>query len=356
MKALVFESYGKAQEVLKLKDIPEPGSPKEGEVKVKMLMSPLNPSDVYNTIEGTYKNAVSKTIWNHDKEDDLSIDPFGERKIPALPNIPGIEGVGVVVEAGKGFLSKRLMGKRVAVVGGDKGNWQEYNIVSAKQALPVNKSLSDAEAATSFVNPMTAYIMIKEVLKCKTGDFLLQSAGNSELGKMVIRLGKKFGFKTISLIRNDEQRNHLMKLGADHVLNIKTQDFKKEVYNITNGQGAQCALDPIGGDLPSKMLQCLGLKGKMLVYGTLTTDPLTFSPRDLMTPLSSVEGFFVTNWLSDKSLLKKLGIIKRVGKLISEGVLNSEVGKIYPFEDYLKAIEDVNNPGNKGKVLLKISE
>lgn len=355
MKALVFEQYGKAADVLHLKDIPEP-EPLDGQVKVRMLLSPVNPSDIYNTIEGTYRNAVGRTLWNHGRsESEFSIDPYGERLIPQLPHIPGLEGVGVVVAAGKGLRGKFLLGKRVVVVGGVKGNWQEFNVVDDKQAIPVNSSLSDEQAATSFVNPVTAYIMIREILKCQNGEYLIQSAANSELGKMVIRLGKEFGFKTINLIRNESQKGHLKGLGADHVIDISSEDLKAKVHEITNGKGVKYALDPVGGELGSNMIQCLGLGGRMLVYGTLSSQPLSFSARDLMTPLARIEGFFLTNWMADKSLIKKLSVIRKVGKLVKSGVLGTEQGPVFHLEDYRQALEAVIEPGNKGKVLLRMN-
>ncbi len=355
MKALVFEMYGDAKEVLSLQEIDEP-IPQKGEVKVKMLYSPLNPSDVYNTIRGTYKDAVGKAIWNHNKlVADFSMDPEGVKTIPSLPHIPGLEGVGVVVSAGKGVYPNYLVGKRVTVVGADKGNWQEFNIVSAKQALPVNKSLSDEQAAVSFVNPVTAYIMIKEELKVQKGEFLLQSAGNSELGKMIIKLGKHFGFKTINLIRNESQREHLLALGADYVIDITAEDVKSKVYDITNGKGVAYALDPLSGELPSNMIQCLGLNGTLMVYGTLLSTPLSFSSRDLMTPLASVKGFFLTNWMAQIPLWKKIMVIKKVGKLVQKGVLSSDIDKTYELTEFKEAIASFEAGNNQGKILLKCS-
>ncbi|MEZ5008336.1 MAG: zinc-dependent alcohol dehydrogenase family protein [Chitinophagales bacterium] len=356
MKALVFEHYGKAEEVLKLKDIPDL-EPKDGEVKVRMLYSPINPSDIYNTIEGTYKDAYSNAIWNLNKlDDEVVADPFGTKQIPKLPHIPGLEGVGYVVKAGKGLRGKFLVGKRVMVLGAEKGNWQEYNVVDAKQAIPVNKNLTDEEAATFFVNPATAFIMVKKVLNCKEGSFLLQSAANSELGKMVIRLGKHYGFKTVNLIRNEDQRKHLLELGADYVINTENESVKQRVFDITNGKGVDYAIDPVGGKLGSEMTQCLGLKGHMLVYGTLSNQPLQFASRNLMTPVAKLEGFFLANYMLDRSMLQKLSIIRQVGKLIQKGVLKSEIGKVYPLEDFRAAFQEVNKAGNQGKVLFKISE
>jgi len=353
MKALVFEMYGDAKKVLTLQNIEEP-EPQKGEVKVKMLYSPLNPSDVYNTIQGTYKDAVGKAIWNHNKlVSDFSMDPDGVKTIPALPHIPGLEGVGVVVSAGKGVYPNYLVGKRVTVVGADKGNWQEYNIVTAKQALPVNKSLSNEQAAVSFVNPVTAYIMIKEELKCKKGTFLLQSAGNSELGKMVIKLGKHFGFKTINLIRNESQRAGLMAIGADYVIDITSEDVKSKVFDITNGKGVPYALDPLSVSLPSNMIQCLGLNGVLMVYGTLLSEPLSFSSRDLMTPLASIKGFFLTNWMAQQPLWKKMIAIKKAGKLVKKGVLSSDIDQTFELEDFQNAIAAFESGNNKGKILFK---
>lgn len=94
----------------------------------------------------------------------------------------------------------------------------------------------------------------------------------------------------------------------------------------------------------------------MVVYGTLSSQPLSFSARDLMTPLASIEGFFLTNWMADKSLLKKLSVISKVGKLVHKGVLSTETGQIFEIEDFHQAMAAVNQPGNKGKVLLRMNE
>ena len=246
------------------------------------------------------------------------------------------------------------MNKKVAVVGSKLGNWQEYTTVDAKQAFPITGGVTDEQAVMSFVNPVTAYVMIREVLKCRSGDVVLQSAANSELGKMIIKMGKEYGFQTINLIRSKEQAEGLKSLGADHVIDISTQDLRKEIFNITNGKGAPYALDPVAGSLASEMVQCLGLNGRMLVYGTLSSELLNFSSRDLMTPLSSVEGFFLTNWMGAKGLLKKLSITKKVDKLVKSGVLQSQVNKVFPMDQYQDAIAAVKHTGNQGKILLRL--
>jgi NADPH:quinone reductase-like Zn-dependent oxidoreductase len=352
VKALVFERYGKAEEVLRLEEVPEPEAG-PGEVKVRMLYSPVNPSDLVNTIEGTYRDAIGKAIWNWGKpEAAWTVDPAGLRPLVGPPQVPGLEGVGVVVAAGRGWYPRLLLGKRVAVVGARRGNWQEYNVVDARQALPVRAGIDDQQAAVSFVNPVTAYLLVREVLGLRQGDVVLQSAGNSEVGKMVIRLGKRLGFETISLVRDGAQAGPLRALGADHVIDLGTEDLVERVHAITRGAGVRHALDPIAGSLGSAMVGCLGAQGRLVVYGTLSGEPLSFSARDLMTPLASVEGFFLTNWMARQPLLKKLATTRRAAALVASGELRSDIRAVYPLAEFGAALEAVRQPGNQGKVLL----
>src|SRR5262245_19935124 len=111
MKAVVFDRFGDPAEVLQVREValPEPGP---GQVRVRMRASPVNPSDLL-VVRGEYG------------------------RLPTLPATPGFEGVGVVVAAGPGLLCRLRMGKRVAVLNGAGGNWQEAVVVPARQVVPV---------------------------------------------------------------------------------------------------------------------------------------------------------------------------------------------------------------------------
>src|SRR5437660_118043 len=139
MKAVVFEQFGDPAEVLHVREmaVPEPGP---GQVRVRMIASPINPSDLL-IVRGQY----------------------GRR--PALPATPGFEGVGVVEAAGPGLLGRLRMGHRVAVINGVTGNWQEQAVVPARQVVPVPAAVTDEQAATFFVNPASALVMVRKVLK-----------------------------------------------------------------------------------------------------------------------------------------------------------------------------------------------
>lgn len=335
MRALVFEEFGEPAEVLKLKDVPVP-EPKSGEVRVRMLASPINPSDMM-TIRGTY----------------------GKR--PTLPATPGFEGVGLVEASGGGMLGKFLQGKRVAVLNRENGNWCEHTVLPAKQAIPLSSKLPLEQAAMFFVNPATAYVMTREVLAVPQGEWLMQTAAGSALGRMVIRLGQHFGFKTLNVVRRAEQAEELKRQGADAVVVFNAEEHSREdlqhqVRDLTNGQGVHWAIDPVGGETGSAVIGCLGDHGRMLVYGTLDDQPLRFSSRQLMTVGSRVEGFWLSRYMNDLGLLGKLKLIRKITQLMLAEILVSEVGEMFPLEQFSEAVTLSEKPGRGGKVVLKIAE
>ncbi|MBM3971390.1 MAG: zinc-dependent alcohol dehydrogenase family protein [Planctomycetes bacterium] len=334
MQSVQFDQFGEPAEVLQTRDIETP-HPKSGEVLVRMLFSPVNPSDLM-TVRGVYG------------------------KLPNLPCTPGYEGVGVVEASGGGLLGKFLVGKRVALLNGINGNWQEKTTALAKQAVPLPKSLPSEQGAAFFVNPVTAYAMTRRVLAVPVGDWLLQTAAASELGKMIVRLGQRFGFKTFNVVRRSEQVEVLKSLGADAVVvfDPATQpadDLRNELHRVTGGRGVQFGIDPVGGLTGSAVVKCLAQGGRMLVYGTLSPEPLSFSPRDLMTPGASISGFWLARWLPQLSLIAKLKLIRTVSGLIQEGVLTSQIGEVFPLDRVNEAVAAAETPGRAGKVLLRIA-
>src|SRR5947209_16944616 len=113
MKQILFERFGDPQDVLHLREAPTP-EPGRGQVRVRMRLSPINPSDLL-VVRGNYG------------------------KLPKLPATPGFEGVGVIDAVGPGLL--RIIrglkpGRRVAVLNSQGGNWQESVVIPARQAVP----------------------------------------------------------------------------------------------------------------------------------------------------------------------------------------------------------------------------
>ncbi len=329
MKAVVLERFGDPEEVLQVREVPAPPQPKAGEVRVRMLASPINPSDLL-MIRGQYGRQ------------------------PKLPATPGFEGVGVV-EAGQGLLAWRVMGKRVAVLNSTTGNWQEQVVIPARQAIPVSSKLTDEQAATFFVNPASALVMTRHVLRVPRGAWLLQTAAGSALGRMVIRLGRQHGFRTLNVVRRREQAEELLRLGGTAVVCTGEENLRDRVMALTQEAGVPYAIDAVGGATGSEVLGTLARGGRMLVYGTLAGEPMVIDPRVLLVGQKRVEGFWLSEWVRDAGVLTMLRLIRRLNRLIKEGVLTTEVGTVFGLDDVKTACRTAAQPGRQGKVLLRIA-
>ncbi len=332
MQAVVFERFGAPREVLQVRDVPRP-EPGPGQVRVRMRASPINPSDLL-VVRGQYG------------------------RLPRLPATPGFEGAGVIDTVGSGLLARLRglkPGRRVAVLHGSGGSWQEYVVVSARQVVPVPDDLPDEQVAAFFVNPATALVMTRHVLRVPAGGWLVQTAAGSALGRMVIRLGRHYGFHTINLVRRRALESELSQLGADAVLVPGEDAVPSRIHELTGG-GAGFGLDAVGGPATLDVLRSLGPHGRMLVYGTLAGEPVPLEPRLLMVGQKAIEGFWLSEWVRTQGPLAMLRLFRRIVALMRAGVLTSPIAGTFPLTRLDEALALAEQPGRPGKVLLRLDE
>jgi NADPH:quinone reductase len=332
MRAIVFERFGEPAAVLELRDVPAP-EPGRGQVRVRMRAVPINPSDLL-VVRGQYG------------------------RLPHLPATPGFEGAGVIDKVGGGLLARLRglrPGRRVAVLNGQGGNWQEFVVIPARNAVPVPDDLPDEQVASFFVNPATAVIMTRDVLRVPRGAWLLQTAAGSALGRMVIRLGRHAGFRTINVVRRRDAVEELRRLGAHEVLCSADQDIVEGVQAITGGAGVPFALDAVGGSTGLDAVRCLGPGGRLLVYGTLSGVPIPLDPRLLMVGRKSIEGFWLSEWTRGQGVLTMLRLFRTIIRLLRAGVLTTPVAATYAPEEFRAAVRAAEQPGRNGKVLLRFA-
>jgi NADPH:quinone reductase-like Zn-dependent oxidoreductase len=328
MKAVVFERFGEPSDVLQVRDLPIP-EPGPGEVRVRMIASPVNPSDLL-VVRGRYG------------------------VLPKLPASPGFEGVGIVDKAGPGLLGKLVKGKRVTVINSQGGNWAEYAVIPARQARPVASDIPDVQVASFFVNPATVLAMARHVLAVPRGGWLLQSAAGSVLGRMMIKLGRHDGFRTLNVVRRVEAIDELRALGGDAVISSSEGPIEDQVRRIVGPEGVKYAIDPVGGDTGTGVFQSLAADGRMLVYGTLSQEPLRIDPRLMIAGKRVVEGFWLGHWMRERSIPSALRLFREIAHLIRAGVLATEPGPTFPLEAIHDAARAAEVVGRHGKVLLEI--
>jgi NADPH:quinone reductase-like Zn-dependent oxidoreductase len=329
VKQLVFERTGEPRAVLHLQDdVPVPPLQRH-EVLIRMLAAPINPSDVMY-IRGHY----------------------GIR--PQLPAVPGFEGVGIVESHGGSLLGWWRRGRRVALLGPRTGTWAEYTIAAARQVLPVPNDWPDELAATFFVNPATALAMVRYVLAVPRGAWLMQSAAASEVGKMIIRLGRLYGFRTFNVVRRPEHVDLLRQLGGDVVV-LANETPLAELAARYAPEGIHLAVDPVGGDIASDLLTALAPGGRCLIYGSLAEAPLRVEPRHLISTGIRIEGFWLARWLQQQRLIRLLRFFRSVRRLVHRGVLQSTIAAVYPMEQFHEALEHATRAGKGGKVVFRLS-
>jgi NADPH:quinone reductase-like Zn-dependent oxidoreductase len=328
MKAAVFERFGDPTEVLQVRDVPEP-HPGPGQVRVRMIMSPINPSDLM-VVRGRY-------VFQ-----------------PPLPATPGFEGVGVVDEVGPGLLGRLVQGKRVVAINHAGGNWAEYALLPARQARPVPDDIPDEQAATSFVNPASVLALSRHVLKVRRGDWLLQSAAGSTLGRMMIKLGRNDGFKTLNVVRRRDAVDELKQLGGDAVISSEDGPIEEQVRRIVGERGVRHAIDPVGGDTGTAVLRSLAHGGRLVVYGTLSGEPIRIDPRVLISGKLAVEGFWLGHWMRERSIPALLLLFREIASMIRKGVLHSEIGRTYPLDEIVDAVRHAETVARQGKLLIRL--
>ncbi|MFI5458847.1 MAG: zinc-dependent alcohol dehydrogenase family protein [Isosphaerales bacterium] len=330
MKAAVFEAFGEPSEALRVREVPDP-KPGPGQVRVRMILSPINPSDLL-VVQGRYG------------------------VLPTLPSTPGFEGVGIVDEVGPGLLGRFVKGKRVVVINSQGGNWAELAVIPARLARPVPDDIPDEQAATFFVNPATALGIVRHVLAVPKGDWLLQSAAGSTLGRMIILLGRHDGFKTLNIVRRREAVDELKSLGGDAVISSSAGAIDEQVRRITGGEGVRYAIDPVGGETGTGVFRSLAERGRLLLYGTLSDQPIQVEPRLVISGRRVIEGFYLGHWMLDRSIPSNLLLFRQIAALIRQGVLRSKIGQTFPLDDIKSATEQAGMIGRQGKVLLRLNQ
>ena len=323
MRALRFHETGDPLSTLRLDGIPLP-EPGPGEVRLRMVVRPINPSDLLQ-VQGVYG------------------------RMPELPATAGLEGLGLVDALGEGVTGWRL-GQRVVPIGA-QGTWAEFVLTPASNIIPIPDALADDQACQVVVNPLTAWLMADQ-LHLGEGKWLVQSAAASAVGKCLIQLGRARGFKVLSLVRREDAVADLKALGADAVLNTSDPAWLDQAMKLLPKGMADAAVDAVGGPLGGDMVKLLKHGGTMLVYGALSMEPLQIPGGQLIFRTAIVQGFWLTEWKKRASQEDRVAALAGLLGAMATGEMRVPVEATYPLEQWEKAVAHVQRSGRGGKVLL----
>lgn len=216
-------------------------APKAGQVLVKIEASPINPSDLGLLFASAdTDNAVYTPGKIVAKMPDNATRAMKARHGMAMP--AGNEAAGIVVAAGEG--AEHLMGKRIACVPGSA--YADYAYAEAQMAFPVDDNVTAEQAASSFVNPMTA-LGFTETMKLEGYTGIVHAAAASNLGQMLVKICLEDNIPLVNIVRSEDQVKLLKDLGATHVLNMTDADFMPKLIDAIAETKAMLGFDPIGG-------------------------------------------------------------------------------------------------------------
>lgn len=324
-KCIKFYEFGSPKDVLKI-EYKGIESPKDNEVLVRMLARPINPSDLI-PIRGSYSHRIS------------------------LPNTPGYEGVGIVEDVGP-LVSHHLIGKRVLPLRGE-GTWQEFVKTSAEFTVPIPDAIDDFTASQMYINPITAWVVCTEVLKLRPDDVLLVNACGSSIGHIFAQLSKILGFRLIAVTRNNKYTDDLLHLGASYVIDTSKASLYETVMELTNGMGADAAIDSVGGSSGNDLAFSVHPNGNFITIGLLSGIQVNWA--DIVNKAKvNANIFHLRNWNKNVSVDKWKETFNHVIRLVGdEKIRLMMVDAKYDLSDVKRAIEVVeSSKTTKGKVFL----
>jgi NADPH2:quinone reductase len=252
-------------------------APTSNEVLVRVEASPINPSDL-GLLFGMADMSTAKASGTSDAPmitADIApniLKALTARLDQALP--VGNEGGGVVVAAGDSELAQSMLGKTVGILGG--AMYTQFRCVDAEQCLVMHEGTTSAEAASCFVNPLTALGMV-ETMKAEGHTALVHTAAASNLGQMLNKICVADGVQLVNIVRKQEQVDLLTAMGAQHVCNTSDDDFMQQLTDALVETGATIAFDATGG-------------------GPLTGQILTAMERAALTTTKEYSGYGSTTY------------------------------------------------------------
>lgn len=324
MRSVGHDTFGAPDQVLTEREVETPVAG-PGQVLVRTLLSPIHNHDLV-TVAGNY----------------------GVK--PALPAVGGTEAVGVVEAVGEGA-DEALVGRRVAVAG-SPGTWAEYFVAPAGAAIPVPDAMTDEAAAQLISMPFSA-ISLVEFLGVSAGDWIVQTAANGAVGKIVAVLARSRGLNVVNLVRREAAVAELAELGIGNAIATESADWVAQARALIGDGGARAAVDSVGGDVANGLAELLGEDGLLVTFGAASNRPLVISSGPIIFKQLTVRGFWGAKVSRTTSAEDRTRMFGELIGLVLDGSLSLTSGGTFGLDQPADAVTASQSPGRTGKIMFR---
>lgn len=330
MKAILIERTGGVN-CLRYTDVPAP-EPKPNEVLIRVQSAAINYIDTL-----IRAGMLSPDI------------------MPKLPFIPGVECSGVIEKVGSEVRDKHP-GQYVVHFGLlGTGAYAEYIVADADRVRVVPDGVSPDAAAAIPVNYATAYHMLHVLSRPEPGQTVLIHAAAGGVGTALIQLSKAAGLRTIGVVGSDDKKAYAESLGADFVINRRTEKVRERIMEITEGKGVHLSFNPVSGDTVLQDAECLAPFGQIIIFGFLAGTPQggleDVVGRHFNKSIAVRVSDIYTLYLTDYEQLD--AILGRLFDLQLKGVIDPKLHAVLPLADAGHAHWQLEQGLVKGKLILK---
>ena len=320
--ALVHHTNTHPPDALRLEELPTP-TPQAGEALVEVLAAPLHPADL-NILEGKYG------------------------KQPTLPSFPGNEGAGRIVALGEGVQTPAV-GTLVALAPGS-GSWRQHLCVPAASLVCLPDSLSPELAAQLSINPATAWRMLHDFVSLQPGDWVVQNASNSAVGRCLIQIAKARGWKTLNFVRRPELVEELLQAGGDRVI-VESETASDEAKAALGKSRPKLGINAVGGESALRVANLVAPAGQVITYGAMARQPLKVPNALLIFKNIAFRGFWLTAWRQSASAADVAAMMQELIGMAQKGQFDLPVAARYPLAQFREAVEAALSSGRSGKIL-----
>lgn len=323
---LSFDTIGRPEEVLKLTERPLP--PLSGhEVRVRMRYAPVNPADL-NFIEGTYGRAAHP------------------------PAVPGHESCGEVEAVGPLVTSLKKGDVVIPLLGA--GCWTQHMTAAEQHFALLPDSIDPVQASMLRINPVTAWHLLTQHVDLNEGDWVVQNAANSGVGRALVQIASKQGLRTLNFVRRPELVAEMKALGADAVF-LDDEDGLAAARECLKGSAVRLAANAVGGDSAIRLMDLLSPEGMLVTYGAMSRRSLKVPNKFLIFKNLRLHGLWITRWFEKAGADELYKALEPLTRMILDHELHTAVDEVIPLRDFRRALARAAEGGRRGKVILDLA-